>query len=184
MQKPLTRRSVLALTLAGTAAAPPALSAAAAGTLLDAPNDAPLPDLGPTLSTDPAAFAEAVNGDMSGAFDWGESFGAIAPEDEAAYVQARAALVRAYPAFATAGVGHPFTRLDEAAFSWRVGAYLDGLRAGAAYEHFRLALVGTQQVCLTCHGLGTIVPGAPYRMVGGPTTCPTCGGHGVTPVTR
>ncbi len=79
----------------------------------------------------------------------------------AAYRQAWATLVHAVPALADLPVGDPWTKLDEASMaSWR-DAWTSGVRAGAAYENLRQAVLAPSRVCGTCDGFGLVRGGSP-----------------------
>ena len=57
-----------------------------------------------------------------------------------------------------------------------------GVRAGASYEHLRLALVGPTRTCRRCDGIGSLGENGDYHPHGGPrTACPDCGGRGTVP---
>ena len=59
-----------------------------------------------------------------------------------------------------------------------------GIRAGAAYEHLRLALVTPRMGCLRCHSHGKLWGGKPHRHHDDGTneeTCPDCRGAGTVP---
>ena len=64
-----------------------------------------------------------------------------------------------------------------------VVAWMAGVRAGAAYEHLRLALTPPTQTCPRCHGHGALRGGRPPsdRAHGPEERCPDCGGAGTVP---
>jgi len=79
---------------------------------------------------------------------------------------------------------HPLVALDEAALGMWCVAWMAGVRAGAAYEHLRLAMVMPTQTCRRCHGQGRTWGGSPYRLNDDGTNgapCATCGGGGTVP---
>ncbi len=180
----LTRRTVLQL--AATAAAArslaPNVTAAEAARLLAEPAT-PVPGAvipgpwDPVNVADPVAFAMGVEGDIAE-----DLINFQAPEEMAAYVQAHAGVLADLPILASVGLDHPWTKMDEAAYSWAGAAYLQGVAAGAQYEHLRMALVGPTRVCRRCQGIGSLAASADRNhatdMAGGPQTCPDCGGGG------
>ncbi len=180
----LTRRTVLQL--AATAAAArslaPNVTAAEAARLLAEPATpvagAVIPGpWEPVNVADPVAFAMGVEGDIAE-----DIINFQAPEELAAYVQARAGVLADLPILASVGPDHPWTKMDEAAYAWAGAAYLQGVAAGAQYEALRRALVGPRRVCRRCQGIGSLAMGADRNhatdMAGGPQTCPDCGGAG------
>ncbi len=179
----LTRRDALKLAaLAAATSAPLAtVTSAEAARLLDAPMGAgPAPTsrrLGGIDAEDPVSFAEGLDG-----IDLGDVCTSIIPEDLAAYYQARAALLRELPILANLPFDHPWYAMDMAALDMASGAWMAGVRAGAQYEHLRMALVGPTRVCRRCQGIGSLAIGAERNhaadMAGGPQTCPDCGGGG------
>ena len=61
---------------------------------------------------------------------------------------------------------------------------MGGIRAGAAYEHLRLAMVTPWMECERCHAGGRLWGGSPFRHDGDGTNeeaCPDCGGSGTVP---
>lgn len=181
-----TRRQALQIAAAATTAAavPFAVSPAEAAALLDQPADFdPGPGRGAAWGADlsaPVRFAESLDG-----VDWDDWFENGAAEDMALYKQAVAAMVDLYPELRDPpSLDHPFNRIDEAAMAMWVVSWMAGVRAGAAYEHLRLALVAPRQQCRRCHGHGRLWAGTPYRFNGDGTNderCPDCGGRGWVP---
>lgn len=182
----ITRRDALRLAAAaaGTAAAPFAVSPAVAAALLDGPMpfdpdarrlDPALPAGDPTL--DPGAFAAKIDG-----LDWQDWFEHGSPEEMAAYKQTyNAALDALGVRVAGLPFDHPIVKLDEAALGLWCAAWMAGVRAGAASEHLRLALVTPRRTCRRCHGNGRLWGGTPWRHHDDGTnaeTCSDCGGAG------
>lgn len=182
----LTRRDALRLAAAATAGtvSPFAVSPAEAAALLDGPMpfdpfacrlDPALPEGDHRL--DPVAFAAQVDG-----IDWMNWFEHGAPEQMAAYKQMyNAALAALGVSLADLPFDHPVVKLDEEALGLWVHAWMAGVRAGAASEHLRLALVTPQRVCPECHGHGRFWAGSPFRhhakdQIG--QVCGRCGGRG------
>jgi hypothetical protein len=62
-----------------------------------------------------------------------------------AYKRARLTLIQAVPELKDAPFGHPFVAMDEAVYDIWSTAWLEGVRAGAAFEHLRRELLGAQQ---------------------------------------
>ena len=180
----LTRRDALrlaALAAAGTAA-PFAVTPEEAAALLDGPA-AFDPGAGrPTIHTgdplSPTSFADAVDGaDLGGLYEW---FGHNAAEEVTAYKQALDRLLDLHPALRDErGFGCPVSRLDEAAMGMWVMSWMAGVRAGAAYEHLRLALMEPLSVC-RCNGHGHL-RGAGAGGWGTGELCPDCQGKGTVP---
>jgi len=115
----LTRRHVLQLAAALTAAkaVPTALSPAQAAAALDVSIDAgladvPRPHVWDADVYDPVHFANALDG-----LDIEELTDLNAPQDMAAYKQARSALLRELPILNGVRANHPWVKLDEAALS-------------------------------------------------------------------
>src|SRR4051812_35941429 len=92
---------------------------------------------------DPVNFAENAQGSLGNDFD--QLLAASAPEQWARYHRARHAMAREVPALHEARNGHPWHETDEAALALWHEAFAAGLRAGAAYENLRLALIGPRQ---------------------------------------
>ena len=183
----LTRRDALKLAaLAAGGALPPfAASAEEAAALLGGPvafdPGAGRPPVWGSHLLDPVAFADDIDGvDFAGdLFDNG------APVEMAAYKQALDALIDRYPELRAARADHPLTLLDEAALSMWSRAWMAGIRAGAAYEHLRLALVTPRMGCPRCHSHGKLWGGSPHRHHDDGTneqTCPDCRGAGTVPM--
>ncbi len=182
----ITRRDALRIAAAYSAArtAPFAVSPAEAAALLDQPatcdrgEDRPYVDDADFL--DPVQFAEAIDGvDFRSVFENG------AAVEMAAYKQALNDLIDRYPELRDPpGHDHPITRLDETALSMWCAAWMGGIRAGAAYEHLRLAMVTPRQVCTRCDAEGRLWGGSPYRLDDNGSneqTCPDCAGRGTVP---
>jgi len=182
----MSRRKVLEFAAAAgvaRAAVPFALAPEEAAAALDAPLDAaPVErDLGfrryANDPYDPIGFAESVDGE-----DWPELVNHISPEAMADYTQHRDAMIDAMPILDALPFDHPWAKMDEAALSMWSMAWMAGVRAGAAYEHLRLALLTPIRVCPTCHGHGALWDGSPFRHRGGErAVCPDCGGRGTGP---
>lgn len=101
------------------------------------------------------------------------------------YKRARLELVTLLPELGDVPGDHPFIRLDEAVYAIWGDAWFEGLRAGAAFENLRRELLGAQQSCIACDGLG-VVDGRGKRISGysaPPRTkrCPECDGTGLVP---
>ncbi len=179
----LTRRTVLQLAAGAAAARAPiaTITPAEAARLLDEPmGTGPAPvsrSLWNIDPDDPVSFAEGLDG-----IDLGDICTSIIPEDLATYYQARAALLRELPVLANLPFDHPWFALDTAALDMASGAWMAGVRAGAQYEHLRMALVGPTRVCRRCQGIGSLAAGAERNhatdMAGGLQTCPDCAGAG------
>ena len=189
----ITRRDALKLAALAAGGAPFAVPPEQAAALLDAPavDQNPLaagvPAGGawePRAPTyDPAGFArDLVRGE---ALDDGEDLLChVAPDEMAAYKQALAALYRDLPILRSVPHDHPINRLDEAALSAWSAAFAQGVRAGAAAEHLRLALLGGSRECRRCQGHGAVWGGSGYLVAfdpDGEEPCPTCGGRGTVP---
>ena len=182
----ITRRHALQLAAAAAAgaAAPLAVTPEQAAALLDGPAEFdPGPGRGTVWSADfgdPSRFADAVDGVdfVNDLFEHG------AAEEVAAYHQALDALFRELPILRSVPSDHPIHRLDEAALAMWSVAWMAGVRAGAAYEHLRLALVTPRQTCRRCHGHGRLWGGEPYRAADdgdNAETCAACDGAGTVP---
>ena len=101
------------------------------------------------------------------------------------YKRARLALVTLLPELGDVPSDHPFIRLDEAVYAIWGDVWFEGIRAGAAFENLRRELLGAQQSCIACDGLG-VVDGRGKRISGysaPPRTkrCPECAGAGLVP---
>jgi len=185
----LTRRDALKLGagLAAAAAVPSTLTPAQAAALLDAPLDPgqspPRRGMDTTDVYDPISFAEGIDGlDMEALTEH------QAPEDMALYKQMRAKMLREFPELLHVPADHPWVTLDETALALWCASWMAGVRAGAAYENLRQALVGPRHVCRGCWGVGSIGPREPNHDpdLGGPEVCPDCAGNGTvaTPAPR
>lgn len=181
-----TRRHALKLAAAATAtatAAPFAVSPDQASALLDRPatfNPAGGRGRGEPDLREPIAFAEALDGT-----DFRDFFESGAAPEMAEYKQA---LLRVEDAFGVLPrdlpFGHPLQDLDEAALAMWCVAWMAGVRAGAAYEHLRLAMIAPVETCRGCHGHGRTWGGSPFRSHddgADAATCATCGGRGTVP---
>jgi len=101
------------------------------------------------------------------------------------YKRLRLALVQALPELEHVAADHPFVLMDEAIYGIVDEAWFEGIWAGAAFEHLRRELIGAQQSCLTCGGLGVVDSrgkrigdySAPPRT----KRCPECDGIGLVP---
>ena len=184
----ITRRDALRLAAAAAGtAAPFAVSAEDARAILAAPLVSPTPlrpgvPAGGTWDAAPAVYdpAEFVRDAVDGR-DWPDVLDHIAAEGLAHYRQARAALFEAVPALRGAGYGHPIHDLDAAVHGIAGDAYLEGLRAGAAAEHLRLATLGSVRLCRRCQGIGVLWGDEVDDERPSPqeaATCPSCGGRG------
>ena len=182
-----TRRDVLklaALAAAGTAG-PLAVTPQEAAALLAQPATATDVDTdrdcrGDGDPTNPARFARHLDG--SAGEDLADFF---APEEYAAYRQARAAVYAAMPFLRDLPFDHPWHKLDEAAYAWATVAGMRGIAAGAKYEQLRQALVGPRRLCGRCDGLGALAGGQRVYLLGddldGLETCGDCKGAGTVP---
>ncbi|MDP9356562.1 MAG: hypothetical protein M3R02_14995 [Chloroflexota bacterium] len=178
----LTRRDTLKLAAAAAAARSfaPTVMPAEAARLLDAPLDAGwLPvhqvpgGMGVPDVYDPASYAAELDG-----IDLPSLAQHVAPEAMATYRQARATMVQEMPALADLPVSHPWTQLDEASMSLWCDAWTAGVRAGAAYEHLRQAVLGPTRICGICDGFGVVGNGAPDAHANEYERCRACGGIG------
>jgi hypothetical protein len=165
----ITRRDALrfaaTLPIVGPALAASATNVDAA---LDLPLDVPEKTSGTSIY-DPVEFAESMNSHALGYLK--DSTGHMAPEAYAAMNQAFADLYHAVPCIATTANGqHCFDLAQEAALSFAVEVEWSGLRAGAAYEYLRLALLTPMRTCPDCFA-------DPKTMA----TCGTFSGRGVVP---
>ena len=125
----------------------------------------------------PVAFAEGL-----GLLDLDDVLRHLAADEVAAYERAEAALLTAEPALRFAPHAHPWHGLHDAAWGLAWALWAAGLRAGAASEHLRSALVGPRRLCARCHGGGVLWGGQPYATAAGdPAPCPGCGGSGAVP---
>lgn len=158
-----TRRDVirLASVLGIAGAAPLSAERIAAMQLLDQPVTSR------SVVQDPGAFAERLDGILSGALedDW---LCAINPESHAHYAQARAALQRAVTVTHTREGFQTYGDYEEAFFNLAMDAYYAGLRHGSAYENLRRSVIGEVTECRACWGAGATDNG----------TCRSCGGTG------
>lgn len=178
----ITRRDALRLAAvaAGTAAGPFAVSPVEAAALLDGPAGfdpgGARPSAWAANLLDPVQFASALDGiDIH---DWFEHGAAV---EMAEYKRVYNALLNALPALRDAPFDHPVYKLDEAAMGVWVGSWMAGVRAGAAYEHLRQAMVTPRMGCPRCHGNGTLWGGTPWRHNDDGMNregCPDCGGAG------
>jgi hypothetical protein len=161
-----TRRDLvkLASALGLTGALPPSTERLAAMHALAQP-------VSDRIALDPVAFATTVeatlpiNGIDRFSLDWD---GAIAPEAYAAYTRAAGTLHRV---LVEHGI-HPLDACDDfeaAHFNLTTTMYDAGLRHGAAFEHLRRSVIGDVAVCMACRGLG---------FTGTDDVCVTCGGTG------
>ncbi len=180
----LTRRTVLqfAATAAATRSLAPNVTAAEATRLLAEPA-APVavPELlgwgeRPDF-TDPVSFAVDTERSIAE-----ELIDYQAPEEVAAYLQARAAMVQALPLLADLPSHHPWHLLDEVAFAWAGRCYMKGVAAGAAYEQLRRTLVGPTRSCPTCFGHGKLDEDGRRSTAGNGETCARCAGVGTVAV--
>ena len=116
-----------------------------------------LDDRHPDVIFDPASFAsKAANGSI---YDRAAEAGVNqAAEPRAAYVKARFELIQLFPEFAEKNlpIDHPFIRMDECMWWIANESYSEGIRAGAAYESLRRAIVAPTQMCRRCEGLGLL----------------------------
>ncbi len=180
----LTRRTVLQLAASATAARSlaPNVTAAEAARLLAEPATpvagAVIPGpWEPVNLADPVAFAMGVEGDIAE-----DLINFQAPEELARYLQARASVLADLPILASVGIDHPWTKMDDAVYSWAGASYLQGVAAGAQYEALRRALVGSTRTCPTCFGVGRLDEDGKRAMRGGGETCPVCAGVGTVAV--
>ena len=191
----MTRRDALKAAAALGAASVPTLAVTPeqAAALLDAPATFD-PGRGRTIAAedadfgDPIRFAEALDG-----LDFRDLFEHGAAVQMAEYKQAVNALIDRYPELREQEGEPPesrlLTRLDEAAITMWTLSWMAGVRAGAAYEHLRLAMVTPRRLCPACHGEGRLWGGKPFRRYDDGTNethCERCGGQGteVTPPAR
>lgn len=181
----ITRRDALRLAGAATGpgAAPFAVSPAEAAALLDKPASVDPGGLRPSAWAadflDPVGFAEALDG-----VDFRDLFENGAAAEMADYKQAFDALFDAEPALRDVPLDHPVHRLDEAGLAMWVTAWMAGVRAGAAYEHLRQAMVTPRHICERCHGHGRLWEGGPYRngrAWEAAEACPACDRAGTVP---
>ncbi len=182
-----SRRDVLkvAAAPAGTAAGPFAVTPQQAAALLAEPATVdPGPGrgrIGAPDHRDVVQFAESID-----STDWpcGDALAHGTPEAMARYQRSRLAVVDLAPGLLgdhTPG-GDALDALDEAAMDLWTGGWMAGIRAGAAYEHLRMAMLAPTSVCDRCHGGGRLWDGAPCRSPGGAETdCPACAGAGTVP---
>ncbi len=131
----------------------------------------------PVNVADPVAFAMDVEGSIAE-----ELVNLQVPEALARYVQARAEMVRALPLLADLPCQHPWHLLDQEAFAWASASYLQGVAAGAAYEHLRRTVVGSTRSCPQCWGMGRLDEDGKRAGMGTGETCGTCAGAGVVMV--
>ena len=105
-----------------------------------------------------------------------------AAEQWAAYKQALAAVEAAAPAALNASGRNPLGQLDDAVSDLATYAHWAGIRAGAASEHLRLAMIQPRSVC-RCNGHGYLREWTRDGGYGPITeTCPDCGGLGTVPM--
>ena len=183
-----SRKDVLKLaaaSIAGAGGAPFAVSPEQAAALLaEAATVDPGPGrcrIGEPNHLDLVQFAESIDGT-----DWpfGDALAHGAPAEMAAYKQAHLGLLDLAPGLLGDGTpgGDALNAMDEAALALWCGAWMAGVRAGAAYEHLRLAMIAQTSVCDRCHGGGRLWSGTPYRSHGGEEAeCADCGGRGTVP---
>jgi hypothetical protein len=199
----ITRRDALKLAAASAAAAPFAAPPARAAALLGAPAADPPAVVGPDVppgSTyiadtpiyDPAAFA----GDVIAMDRYDDLWDHVAPAAAAEYKQQRQRLAALVPSVPLLGdLDNPWWKVDEAVTALTMESFEAGIRAGAAAEHLRLALVGPARDCRACEGRGftleagmrtavgdgEVEPPAPAELLAASNRCPDCGGRGVVP---
>lgn len=178
----LSRRTVLDLAAASAPFAVPPTDAAA---LLSEPAAIdPGPGrqrIGTPNGQSPVQFAESIDGE-----DWSFRDGLAhgSPADMARYKQAYDALLDAVPPALDGdeAIERALQDLDESALALWSAAWMAGVRAGAAYEHLRLALIVPATVCEGCHGHGRTWNGRPFRKAGRASEmCAACGGRGTVP---
>ncbi len=179
----MTRRDALNFA-AAQPLAQPAMAPGAATTALDEPLD---PGSAPARQPvwkmdpfDPASFADGFDG-----IDTGDLCDHIAAVEMAEYKQAREAVLTSLPLLRDVRSDHPWHKMDEAALGMWITAWAAGIRAGAAYENLRLALVGPRRLCRACHGIGRTGP-AGEVLYGHHDqvefqACATCEGVGTAP---
>ena len=185
----LTRRDTLrvATALAASRAIPFAVTPGAAAAALDAPADfwdgaldadAIVGGNRPSVMAGPAPFAEALDG-----FDVDDGqFVNGAPDEWAWYKQALDVVIDLDPERLAMRVGTATNDLDEAVVAMGNAMWDAGVRAGATYEHLRLALMSDRTVCNTCNGHGR---DRGWDREAAPTTpCLDCLGAGVLPAPR
>ncbi|MDP9357780.1 MAG: twin-arginine translocation signal domain-containing protein [Chloroflexota bacterium] len=176
----LTRRDALkfAALAAATSAPLVTITPAEAARLLDepmGPGPAPVSRSPWDIDVyDPVRFAEVMDG-----VDMPEVAGHVTPAELAAYKQLRGALLRELPILDGMPANHPWHLMDEAALGMATQAWMAGVRAGAAYENLRRALVGPTRSCSACWVIGSVDPNGKRSDAGGPEPCSMCQGNGV-----
>jgi len=147
-----TRRDVLKL-----AAALPAIGATMTRADALVGNEPVLPDKHPDAVFDPSSFAYQV--EMGTIYDLTGAHGIeTAAAERAEYTRARFDLIQLMPELEHQKIpcDHPFIKMDEMMWAICHAAYWEGIRAGAAYEHLRQAIVAPTHVCPRCDGLGLL----------------------------
>lgn len=178
----IARRDVLKLAASLTAAtplAPFAVSPERAAALLRQPAEFTVDQAGPATPRFPESDVVGFADDLDGT-DWFQWFEYGAAEEMALYKQA---LSRCLDHFGVADLGdldcdHPVSRLDDATLRLWCRSWRAGVRAGAGYEHLRLALITPRQMCRICHGEGRTWGGKHYPRSGEEAVCTNCAGIG------
>lgn len=130
----------------------------------------------------PEAFAAHADSGTIGNIV-GDAWHHVASEMMSEYKKARLELLRLYPALSNAGCNHPFILMDEATYGVLSVAYMEAVRAGAAYEGLRRALIEPTTGCVACDGLSVAdAQGAKIFAYDAPEVtkiCPDCKGTGI-----
>jgi hypothetical protein len=146
--------------------------------------DAPLPHLPAQIHApeDPFAPANFAENGMAWLRSGFEEFSSVeSPQEYARFQRARYALMRMDPALRHAGVGHPWTDLQEAAFALMGDGFASGRRVGAHFEPLRLAVVGPVRPCRRCWGVGRLGPHGERYPEHDERPCEECRGRGTVP---
>ena len=162
----ITRRHALKLA-ASLPVVVPAIARADADRALDLPLDPPAKTDDPSIYN-PVEFAESLSGH---AYGWlRDATGHMAPEALAEMEQAFHDLEQAVPALTmNPRITHLWEMVNEKVWNFATEVEWSGIRAGAAYENLRLAMLTPVRTCWEC--------AATYSR--GRATCATCNGTGV-----
>lgn len=130
----------------------------------------------------PTLFAEEAEQavySMERLVDARKGFGEnLAAAESAEFERAKAFFQKAHPEAAPLSGISEWSDVDESAFAFAFACFDAGIRKGAAYEHLRLAQLGSAQRCMQCNGVGythtsMVTPGADL------IPCDHCAGSGV-----
>jgi len=178
-----TRRSVLKMTAAlgvMTSAAPLAERISATSAFAQEATNAieTFPD---DYRANPAQFAKDAAMYVAGMEEAQETETGLeknlAPTQWAEYERAKAIFHKMHPGATPTQGRSEWSEVEDAMFNFAMACFYAGIEQGAAYEHLRVAQLGTMQRCMHCHGTGysyasIYTPGADLE------TCTYCEGKG------